>query len=375
MTLPSRQLLLLAGLCAAIAGPLLAAPAPQCPRVDVYVRQGCPHCANAKQFLQQLRAELPELEVVEHDVVLDPEAREAFRALNLRHGIERPGVPSILICGQFTVGFDREGSPQQLRGMVLGEQVLADAGTPSVTLPLIGTITLSQVGLPLFTLAIGGLDGFNPCAMWVLLFLLSLLVNLHDRRRMLIIAGTFVLVSGAVYFAFMAAWLNLFLLLGMSTTIQRTIAVLALLIASVHLKDFFAAGRGPSLSIPEDSKAGLYARMRAVVRAENLLGSLLWVILLAVLVNLVELLCTAGLPALYTRILTLQPLSTAGYYGYLLLYNLAYIFDDALMVAIVVASLSRAKLQPQQGRWLKLLSGLTVLALGVILLVAPELLF
>lgn len=375
MTLPLRLLLLLVALYAGIACPVAIAAAPQCPRVDVYVRQGCPHCAEAKRFLRQLRMELPELEVVEHDVVQDPTARQAFRALNLRHGVERPGVPSMMICGQFTVGFDPRHSPHQLRGMVLGEQIVADTGTPSVTLPFIGTITLSEVGLPLFTLAIGGLDGFNPCAMWVLLFLLSLLVNLRDRRRMLIIAGTFVLVSGAVYFAFMAAWLNLFLLLGMSVTIQRTIGVLALLIASVHIKDFFAAGHGPSLSIPESSKTSLYLRMGAVVRAENLFGSLLWVILLAVLVNLVELVCTAGLPALYTRILTLQSLSTAGYYGYLLLYNVAYIFDDALMVAIVVASLGRAKLQPQQGRWLKLLSGITVLALGVTLLVAPDLLF
>ncbi len=53
-----------------------------------------------------------------------------------------------------------------------------------------------ELGLRLFTIVIGLLDGFNPCAMWVLLFLLSLLVNLHDRFKMVLIAGTFVAVSG-----------------------------------------------------------------------------------------------------------------------------------------------------------------------------------
>jgi len=208
--------------------------------------------------------------------------------------------------------------------------------------------------------------------MWVLLFLLSLLVNLQDRRKMALIAGTFVLVSGLVYFAFMAAWLNIFLLIGLSRPIQIGLGGVALLVGMVNVKDFFALHRGISLSIPESAKPGLYARIRGILQADNLTGVLAGIVVLAGLVNIIELLCTAGFPALYTQILTLQQMPAWEYYGYLGLYNLAYIFDDSLMVMIAVITLSRRKLQERAGRWLKLSSGLVMVGLGAVLLLQPK---
>ena len=226
--------------------------------------------------------------------------------------------------------------------------------------------------LPLFTLALGLLDGFNPCAMWVLLFLLSLLVRLQDRRRMAMVAGTFVLASGAVYYAFMAAWLNVFLFVGMSEALRIGLAALALLIGFINVKDFFAFRRGVSLSIPESAKPGLYARARAILKAESLPASLAAVAVLAVVVNFVELLCTAGLPAIYTAVLTQHALSPLAHYGYLGLYILAYIADDALMVGTAVLALGSGKLDERGGRRLKLLSGAVMLALGLVMLLRPQ---
>lgn len=208
--------------------------------------------------------------------------------------------------------------------------------------------------------------------MWVLLFLLSLLVRLRDRRRMALIAGTFVLVSGAVYFAFMAAWLNLFLAVGLTPLVRGALAVLALVIGAVNVKDFFAFGRGLSLSIPESAKPGLYARMRRVVQAPSLTLSLLSVTALALLVNLVELLCTAGLPALYTSVLAQHALDASAHYGYLLLYIAGYIADDALMVGTAVLALGSGKLTERGGRVLKLISGFVMLALGLVMLFRPD---
>jgi hypothetical protein len=227
------------------------------------------------------------------------------------------------------------------------------------------------LGLPLFTLTLGLLDGFNPCAMWVLLFLLSLLVRLQDRRRMALIAGTFVLVSGAAYYAFMAAWLNVFLLVGMSAAVRWTLGVVALAIGAVNVKDFCAWGRGFSLSIPSSAKPGLYARARAVLHAEALTASLLAVAALAVVVNVVELLCTAGLPAIYTAVLTQHEVGASARYGYLALYILGYIADDSLMVATAVMALGSRKLTEHAGRSLKLLSGAVMLALGGVIILRP----
>jgi len=189
---------------------------------------------------------------------------------------------------------------------------------------------------------------------------------------MAIIAGTFVLVSGLVYFAFMAAWLNMFLLIGLSRAVQIGLGGIALLVGAVNVKDFFALHRGISLSIPESAKPGLYARIRRILQADHLAGALAVIVVLAGLVNIIELLCTAGFPALYTQILTLQHMPSWKYYGYLGLYNLVYIFDDSLMVTIAVVTLSRRKLQERSGRWLKLTSGLVMAGLGAILLLQPR---
>jgi uncharacterized membrane protein HdeD (DUF308 family) len=202
--------------------------------------------------------------------------------------------------------------------------------------------------------------------------LLSILVNVHDRLRILAIAGTFVVVSGLAYFAFMAAWLHVFDWIGCLRPVQIALGLLAITIGCVHVKDFFAFKKGLSLSIPEAAKPGIYDRMRRIVNAENLLGALIGAFTLAVLVNIVELLCTAGLPALYTSVLSQQGYSTPIRYGYLGLYIAAYMFDDALMVAGVVATLSRFKLQETGGRWLKLVSGGVILILGCVMLFRPE---
>lgn len=244
--------------------------------------------------------------------------------------------------------------------------------TEGVPLPVFGRVNAKELGLPVFTIAIGLVDGFNPCAMWVLLFLLSILVNLRSRAKILAVAGTFVLISGLVYFAFMAAWLNVFRWINLLRPVQVALGVLAIGIGLIHVKDFFAFKRGLSLSIPEAAKPGIYARVRRIVTAENLLGAIVGASVLAVMVNFIELLCTAGLPAIYTQILSARALPAWQNYAYLALYNVAYMFDDALMVMAVVITLSKTKMQEHHGRYLKLVSGVFILVLGIVMLVRPE---
>jgi hypothetical protein len=192
---------------------------------------------------------------------------------------------------------------------------------------------------------------------------------------MALVAGTFVLVSAAVYYAFMAAWLNVLLAVGLSTQVRWALAAVALLIGTVNVKDFMALGKGISFSIPDSAKPGMYARMRSALNAEALPASLFAVALLAVVVNFVELLCTAGLPAIDTAVLTQQNLGTATHYAYPGLYILGYVADDTLMVTLAVVALGNRKLTEHTGRWLKLLSALVMLALGLVLLLRPDWLY
>ena len=367
-----RQLWVCALLCTLLPLAAPAAPAGVDGDTDVlivYVRDGCPHCAAAKEYLPQFAAERPWLRIDYRAVDRSESAREELMRIARDSDNWPPGVPTFVFNGRVLAGFGTpETSAPQLAALVEQRRPIAD----QIEGGWLGTLSVDRLGLPLFTLAIGLLDGFNPCAMWVLLFLLSMLVHLRDRRRMALIAGTFVLVSGAIYFAFMAAWLNLFLVVGLSNALRIGLAVVALVIAAVNIKDAIRPGQGFSLSIPDAVKPGLYARMRSTLRADSLLLSLAGVASLAVVVNIVELLCTAGLPAMYTAILTQQGLSPAAHYAYLGLYILGYITDDALMVGTAVFALSNRKLTEAAGRRLKLLSGLVMLALGVVMLLRPE---
>ena len=355
-----------------------AAAEPPGPDIEMFTREGCPYCAAALAFLEDLGRRRPELRIEVRDVQEDPRAFEQLVALGKRHGVEHLGVPAFHVRGRLVIGFAGPESTGADLEALLETPPSGAAGAPpgppageTVEVPFVGRVSARDLGLPAFTIVLGLLDGFNPCAMWVLLFVLSLLVNLHDRVKMAVIGGTFVLVSGLVYFAFMAAWLNLFLLAGVSRGTEVVLGLIAGLVGALNVKDFLAAGRGPSLAIPAAAKPGIYARVRAVVTAEHPAAALGGVIVLAVLVNVVELLCTAGFPAVYTRILTLRELPVWQYYGYLALYNLAYVLDDGLMLTLAVVTLSRHKLQERAGRWLKLVSGAVMLGLGAVLIGRP----
>ena len=364
---------------------------------EVFVREGCPHCARAEAFLDGLAKQRPALRIVIRDVVKEPAAMQRLEDIARLQGAAAARVPAFFVGGQLIFGFSEEASTDKLLLAALqGLKPVAAAsaaeslscaaqsdstcraevpstavGNSAFELSMFGrTVSLDDVGLPVFTVVMGLLDGLNPCSMWVLILMISLLATLNDRKRMLAVAGTFVLVEGVVYFVFMAAWLNLFMLIGLSRISQFVIATIAIAAGLINMKDFMMPGRGPTLSISDKSKPGIYARMRDILRAESLTAAIVGVIVLALLVQVVEFMCTSGFPALFTRILTLRQLDTASYYGYLLLYNVAYMFDDVIVLAVGVTTLSHRRLQDKEGRWLKLLSGLVMVALGVYLVVS-----
>ncbi len=362
--------LLLTSLLLALALPARAqAPATADTPLQVFVREGCPHCTEAKRYLEGLAAEQPQLRIVYRDVQQDEAARAELARHSQAAGVWPPGVPTFVYGETVLIGFDdARHAGARLRALLTGQPPRPD----EVQTRLFGTLSASELGLPLFTLALGLLDGFNPCATWVLLFLLSLLVRLQDCRRMALVAGSFVLASGAVYYAFMTAWLNFFQLLGLSEPLRLALAALALLIGALNAKDFFAFGHGPTLSIPAAARPGIFQRVRAIIAAPSLRASLMAAIALAIVVNFVELLCTAGFPAIYTAVLTQHTQEPAAHYAYLGLYILGYLADDGLMVGIAVTALGQRKLSERGGRWLKLLSGVVMLALGTVLLLRPQ---
>lgn len=343
----------------------------------------CPHCQKAKPVVERMARDIPWLQLLSKEVGRNRENRAEYMAMARRLGQEARSVPAFIFCGKMLVGFDNEaGMGRQIRAeLEQCHQQLLNGQPPKeavvgkgARIPLFGYFDVSQHSLPLITLVIAALDAFNPCAFFVLLFLLSLLIHTRNRRRMLFIGGVFIFFSGAIYFLFMAAWLNLFLFMGMQRLFTVVAGLVAIALALINIKDFFLPAKGPSLSIADEKKPGLFRRIRGLLQADNLPALTVGTITLAIAANSYELLCTSGLPMVYTRILTLEALPSSSYYLYLLLYNVIYVVPLLLILLLFTYTLGQRKLQPDEGRLLKLLSGIMMIELGLALLFAPALL-
>lgn len=339
-----------------------------------YWSENCPHCLAAHPFIDAIPQQRPWVILHALEVSRSEENARQFMTMAESLGQRAEAVPTLIACGWLEVGWQDEATSGSrllaaLDACRAGNAPLASEA--ELDLPLFGRVDPASLSLPLFTLTIAALDAFNPCAFFVLLFLLSLLAHQKNRRRMLLIGGIFVATSGLMYFAFMAAWLNVFQLLGTLGWITLAAGLLAIVVGLINIKDFFAGARGPSLSIPESAKPGIYRRARAVLQSESSGAMLGATVLLAVAANFYELLCTAGFPMVYTRLLTLAEPSTAARYAWLALYNLIYVLPLLLIVLVFVGTLSAHKLSEREGRLLKLLSGTMMLELGLLLAFAP----
>jgi thiol-disulfide isomerase/thioredoxin len=356
--------------------------------------KGCPHCTHEKIFLEKLEKKYPLLEVKSYEVWYDQENAKLFSDMAETYGTRPEGVPTTFI-GDFKplVGYQNyevtgklienrikycienicTDPIQKIYKPPIKEEIPAQEKDEIVTLPVLGKIDASKMTLPVLTIVIAGLDGFNPCAFFVLFTLLSILVFAQSRKRMLLIGGTFVFFSGFIYFFFMSAWLNLFLYIGQLKIITTVAGVIALVIASINIKDFFIFKKGISLVIPEKTKPKLYDRMRKLLKATSLTSMMIGTIVLSVAANAYELLCTVGFPMVYTRVLTLSNLPRVKYYIYLIFYNIIYVIPLAGIVLLFSITLGGKKLTEWQGQVLKLISGLMMLGLGLVLLINPSL--
>lgn len=233
---------------------------------------------------------------------------------------------------------------------------------------------ISGLSLPVLTIVLAGVDSFNPCVFFILIFLLNLLIYARSRRRMLLVGGVFIFFSAFIYFIFMVLLLNAFRLTAEVGITAIFVGVIALILGGINIKDFFFFKKGISLGIPEDKKPRIYKQMRDLLKTPHVSGVLIGTIALAIMVNFYELLCSIGLPAEYTSKLVLSNLPDAQIYLYIFFYNVIYVLPMILIVLIFVITLGKRKLSEWHGQILKLLSGVMMASFGVLFLVDFKLL-
>jgi hypothetical protein len=311
-------------------------------RLHVFFHPDCPHCHKAIEFLKAQ----PGIDFVLHDVSTSANEALLLMVAN-QHGIAESnlGVPLFVRGSRYLVGFEStETTGQQLLALVADKAAIAppDADASRIRLPLIGEIDASRYSLIALTVMMGLSDGFNPCAMWVLVYLISLIAGLQDQRKIWWLVGTFVLASGILYFLFMTAWLNTFLILGYIHPLTQLIALTAIGFGVNHLFEL-AVTRGVITCELGDTaqRQRTMKWARDLVAAPIGIGSLVLVIGLAFAVNSIEFVCSAALPAIYTHMLALTELSTASYYAYIALYVVFFMLDDLVIFAFAAFAVQK----------------------------------
>lgn len=392
---PMLRLLFLLLLAGAALGAVAAEPAMV--TVHYFRAEGCPHCTQAGSFLQRLAAEEPGMRVRDYEVQYNDANRDLYLGVVRALKLEEAGVPLIVIGDWAVAGYHSDAWTgtdirKQVRHCLVSpcsDYIAAlRAGTPlpapprvreawallpdTLDLPLIGPVATAHLSLPLLTLVLGALDGFNPCAMWALVFLLGLLLGMKDRKRMWILGLAFLAGSGIVYFLIMAAWLNVLLSIGMIFWVRLAVALVALAGAAYNFHDYFTNRDAACTVSHAGQRQAFLARLRRQALEERLWPAIVGVVALAIAVNLIELACSAGIPAVYTQILALTPMPAWQYYGYLLLYLLAFLFDDLLMFALAVTTLHFADIGTRYARASRLLGGVVLTVVGVLLLFRPQ---
>jgi hypothetical protein len=354
--------------------------------IHSFTRADCATCPAQQAFLNRLLKEFPNLILIRHDLEQagEPEIMEELVRIRGYGGRIAEKLPVTIVGEEIFFGFDRDGKTGQEivkavadlnRQSALPQAEMAAPVSTVVELPLIGEIDASRFSLPVLAVVLGLVDGLNPCAMWVLVYLISLILSLRDRRKIWLLVGTFVAASGILYYLFMTAWLNAFLLLGYIRYLTLVVGFFALWVGVTDLYETFRHRGGEEACQVGDleSKQQTVNRIKKVVTAPLTFGSFLAVIGLAFLVNSIEFLCSAAIPAVFTHVLSLRALGLAQYYFYILVYDFFFMLDD-LVIFATAAFAATSSLGEKYARYTKPFGGAIMLTLGVVLIFFPTLL-
>lgn len=386
-----------------------AAHARAAEQVQVYLfwAAGCPHCDREIEFLKGVEAGDPRVRVHYLEVSRDAGSRQAFKAVAEQLALEELSVPLTLVGNVPMAGYltdDSSGVELRrridyclasgcpdivapiLRGLAAGSglAVAPEAEMPApdrraaprampqtIPVPLFGEVRTADLSLPVLTLVLGALDGFNPCAMWVLVFLIGLLVGMQDRARMWVLGTAFIMGSAAVYFLFMAAWLNFLLFIGSVVWVRAAVALVALGGGYYYLREYFRNPEAVCKVTAPEARKRVFESLRRLALESRFWVALAGIMALAFAVNLVELLCSAGIPAVYTQVLALSQLPQWQYYAYLALYILVFMLDDLFVFVVAMKTLQITGMTTRYSRFSHLAGGIVLFAIGALLLLRP----
>lgn len=359
----------------------------------LFYQESCPHCHDEMEFINSIKDEYPTVDFVFYEISLNEMNYNFYNKVLKKTKINANGVPFTIIGTDYYVGFNEEISKNiveslnkfletgtiDIISMVKNDEDLSDIKyneniNENMSLPIIGEIDAKKVSLPLISIFIGMIDGFNPCAMWVLLFLIGMLFNMKDKKKMWILGIIFLTTSAIVYLFIMMAWLKVALSFNTVLWLRILIALIALIAGGTNIISYLKNIKKDDgcKIVDEKKRKKIFSKIKKITLEKRLILSIIGIITLAISVNLVELACSAGLPLMFTQILSFNNLSMIEYMFYMFLYILFFLIDDIVIFVIAMKTLSIKGISSKYGKYSNLIGGIIMILIGILMIFKPE---
>lgn len=357
--------------------------------VDLYLfhSESCPHCAEEREYLEKIKDEIG-INIHYYEVSENASLTDKVRD---KLEINNSYVPLTIVGSDYVIGFG-DNTKDEIEDMVnayrntdycsivniinndeniekcikQNEGIYIESEEKKV--PLLGKVNIKEVSLPLISIVIGFVDGFNPCAMWVLIFLISMLLGMKNRKKMWILGLTFIFFSALVYLFFMMAWLN-FATTIISTWFKYIIALVAFIGSFINIRSYLKdRKKDAGCQVTSSTKRKkIMTKIQKIVNEKSFILALIGIMALAFSINLIELACSAGLPVLFTQILAINNLSIFEYGLYIFLYLLFFIIDDLVIFIIAMITLKITGISNKYTKYSHLIGGIIMLIIGILM--------
>ena len=367
----------------------------------LFYSKTCSHCEAEMKLLDEIQEDYDNLRIYKYEIS-DDENSLLLSKVSEIFDVKVTGVPFTIIGEKTFLGYSDENSKKKFIGTIeyysshgytdkIGEylgnelptydinnnditvdEYIKDYGEYTFNVPLVGEVKTKDMALPIIAIVMGFIDGINPCAMWVLLFLISMLIGMHDRKKMWILGSAFLLTSAFIYFLIMLAWLNIAVVITKIDIIRLVIAIIALLGGFYNLYSLFKMKENGCNVTTKKDRQKILERIKKFTSEKSLVLSVIGVIALAISVNLIELACSAGLPVMFTQILAINNLTGIQYVSYILLYILFFLIDDLIIFIIAVTSMKVSGMSVKYGKISKLIGAILLILIGILLMFKPE---
>lgn len=359
--------------------------------LNLFYGKECPHCEAEQKYLKTLEKKYgDELKINKIEVWHDKENSEFLSKVKKALGDDNNYVPYTVIGTTGITGYneDTQSKIEKLLDDALknstvdavsyikeGKEIPKEKKKKesNVTVPILGKVNAKEVSLPILAVVIGLVDGFNPCAMWVLLFLISMLISMKNKKRMWALGLTFLITSAFIYLLFMVAWLGIAINAFQQSLLRIIIAIVALIAGVINLNSYIKTRKDPDgcTVVPKNKRQKMFDKIKKFTSEKSFILAMIGVITLAISVNIVELACSAGLPLLFTSILAMNDLNTFQYGFNIFLYILFFLLDDIIVFAIAMKTLEVTGISTKYSKYSHLIGGIIMTLIGLLLIFKP----